>query len=77
MSPDATMSETKTTSTEIPIGDGDVDLGSTGDGAGPAPLGDWSLSVNPPLALGGGDCVSGTGNGPAIPAERISSLPNS
>ena len=58
MSPDATRSETKTTSMEIPIRDGAADLGSTRDGAGPAPLGDWSLSVDPPLALGGGDSVS-------------------
>ena len=68
--PDATRSETKTTSMEIPIRDGDADLGSTRDGAGPAPLGDWSLSVDPPLALCGGDCVSGTGDGPAAPAAN-------
>jgi len=70
VSPNATMSETETTSTEIPIGDGDVDLGSTRDDTGPAPAGDWSLSVDSPLALGGGDCVSGTGNGPAAAANR-------
>ena len=40
VSPNATMSETETTSTEIPIGDGDVDLGSTRDDTGPAPPGD-------------------------------------
>jgi hypothetical protein len=67
---DATRSETKTTSIEIPIPDDDVDLGSTRDGAGPAPLGDWSLSVDPPLVLGGGDSVSGAGDGPDPAANR-------
>ena len=37
-SPNATMSETKTTSTEIPIGDGDGHLGSTRDDTGPAAI---------------------------------------
>ena len=41
-----------------------------GDGAGPAPLGDWSLSVDPALALGGGESVSGAGDGPAPAASR-------
>ena len=70
VSPNATMSETKTTSTEIPIGDGDVDLGSTREDTGPAPPGDWSLSVDPPLALGGGDSVSGAGPAPAANRDR-------
>ena len=68
MSPDATRSETKTTSMEIPIRDGAADLGSTREGAGPSPLGDWSLSLDPPLALGG-DSVSGAGDGPAPAAN--------
>ena len=70
MSPDATRSETKTSSMEIPIRDGAADLSSTRDGAGPAPLGDWSLSVDPPLALGGGDSVSGAGPAPAANRDR-------
>ena len=70
VSPDATRSETKTTSMEIPIRDGAADLGSTRDGAGPAPLGDWSLSVDPPLALGGGGSVSGAGPAPAANRDR-------
>ena len=44
-------------------------MGSTRDGAGPRPLGDWSLSVDPPLALGGGDSVSSAGDGPALAAN--------
>jgi hypothetical protein len=69
VSPDATRSETKTTSMAIPIRDGAADLGSTRDGTGPAPLGDWSLSVDPPLAVGG-NSVSGVGDGPASAANR-------
>ena len=69
MSSDATRSETKTTSMKIPIRDGAADLGLTGDGAGPAPLGDWSLFVDPALALGGGESVSGAGDGPAPAAS--------
>ena len=68
MSPEAIRSEAKTTSMEIPIRDGDADLGSTRDGAGPSPLGEWPLSVEPPLALGG-DSVSGAGDGPAEAAN--------
>jgi hypothetical protein len=69
VSPDATRSETKTTSMEIPIRDGVADLGSTRDGAGPGPLGDWLLSVDPALALGGGESVSRAGDGPAPAAN--------
>ena len=70
MSPDATKSETKTTKMEIPIRDSAADLGSTRDGAGPTPLGDWLLSVDPPLALGDGDSVSGDGPAPAANRDR-------
>ena len=70
MSPDATRSETKTTRMEIPIRDSAADLGSTRDGAGPTSLGDWSLSVDPPLALGDGDSVSGAGAGAGLAANR-------
>ena len=52
------MSETETASTEIPTGDGGVDLDPTREDTSPGPPGDWSLSVDPPLALGGGDCAS-------------------
>jgi len=61
ISPDATASETKTIRRQTPIRDGDADLGSTIGGAGSAPLGDWSPSVDPLLALGG-DSVSGGGD---------------
>ena len=59
VSPNATMSETETASTEIPIGDGGVDLDPTREDTSPGPPGDWSLSVDPPLALGGGDSPLG------------------
>jgi hypothetical protein len=70
VSPDATTSKIKTTSPVIRIGDGDTDLGSIRDDTGPAPGADRSLSVDPPLLLNVGDCVSATGNGLASAANR-------
>ena len=48
---------------EMPMRDSDADSSSTRDGAGPAPVGDWSLSVKPRLSPDGGDSVSGAADG--------------
>jgi hypothetical protein len=69
ISADVTSSEIKTASTQIPILDKDADLGSTGDGSGPIPPGNWSLPVDPPLALGDGESVAGAGDSPARAAN--------
>ena len=69
VSADATMSETRTTSMEMPMRDSDADSSSTRDCAGPAPVGDWSLSVEPRLSPDGGDLVSGAAAARA-PAQR-------